>query len=652
MIPKRKHRLWAMVCACLLAVVLLAGCAGTNTAASSGAAASADSTGGEAAINVGSAKVKDEDLDASWNEATATKITLSGDGVTIDGEGATEQNGNVVIAQKGTYVLSGALDDGQIVVSAPEDALVRLVLNGADITCTTNAPIVCELADKLLVILAEGSDNVLTDGASYVLADETTDEPNAALFSREDLTINGSGSLTVNGNYNNGIGTKDDLIIVSGNITVTAANHAIRGRDSVTVLDGTLTLNAGNDGIQANNDEDAEKGWIELYGGTYVITSGHDGIQAETDLSILDGNYDIVAGGGAAMAEERSEDAGFGGPGGMQPPAGNTPPDITATATQAAQATAVELSDTTTADDTDDSATSTSFKGIKAGSEMTLSGGSFVIDSADDSVHSNGSITVSGGTFVITTGDDGMHADDTLLIKGGPDISINESYEGLEGAFVTITGGTIHVVASDDGINAAGGSDAATTGGMFGGDTFGGGDYAITIEGGEIRVTAGADGLDSNGTINISGGTIYVNMSQLSSGGDGILDSDGSLTITGGTLVGAGGNGYATMGQAGADDSTQVLLGIYYSSTQSAGTNVDLKDASGNTIASISPEYSFTCLLFSAPEIQQGQTYAVYTGGAETVQVTPSATVTSISDTGQAVTNTMGGGPGGNRTGG
>ena len=164
---------------------------------------------------------------------------------------------------------------------------MRLVLKGADLTCSTSAPLhAIKSADKTMITLAEGTENSVTDGTSYIFDDTEAQEPNAAVFSKDDLTINGSGSLTVTANYNNGIASKDDLKITGGNITVDAANDGLKGRDCIGIKAGTVTVNAGGDGLQATNDEDTEKGYISIEGGVFNITAGTDGIQAQTTLAI------------------------------------------------------------------------------------------------------------------------------------------------------------------------------------------------------------------------------------------------------------------------------------------------------------------------------------------------------------------------------
>lgn len=252
-------------------------------------------------------------------------------------------------------------------------------------------------ADDLRITLAEGTENA----AHYAYADVAAEEPNAALFSKADLTIGGSGSLTVNANFNHGISSKDDLVIESGSFTIRAPGHGIRGKDSLTVLDGSFVIEAGGDGLQASNAERADRGWILLEGGQYTLSTAGDGIQAETGLTISGGTYHITTGG---------------------TPRGD----------------------------------STSQKGLKAETLLTINGGDFHIDSLDDALHSNANIHIDGGTFHLQTGDDGIHADGRIDITGGI-IDIPVCYEGIEASHLVIAGGDITIISSDDGISIAGG---------------------------------------------------------------------------------------------------------------------------------------------------------------------------------------------------
>lgn len=235
----------------------------------------------------------EKDLDASWDVATSTLIELTGNSASINGAGASVTGSIITINAAGNYLIKGQLDDGQIVVEVGENDDVHLILNGISIYNDTTSPIFVKRADKVIITLADGTENLLEDGSNYVFEDESIDEPNATLFSDADLTINGLGSLSVKSTYNNAIGSKDDLVIISGTFIIDAKNHALRGRDSITIQNGQFNLVAGGDALQANNDEDDSKGFVIIDGGTFEITSGDDAIHAETLLTITGGKLDI-----------------------------------------------------------------------------------------------------------------------------------------------------------------------------------------------------------------------------------------------------------------------------------------------------------------------------------------------------------------------
>ena len=422
------------------------------------------------------------------DDAAETQIMLAGDVIEITGEGV-EVNGRfATITSAGTYRLTGTLTDGQIIVDTEDEETVHLIFDGINISNESSAPIYIANAEETVIMLAEGSENVVTDGAAYVFPDPEEDEPNAAIFSKDDLTIFGEGSLTVEAHYNDGITSKDGLIITSGTINVSAVDDGIRGKDYLIIKDGNITVNAQGDGLKSDEDEDAAKGYISIEGGTIQITSGGDAIQAETDVLITDGEFTIISGGGS-----------------------NGVLDADASA-----------------------------KGIKAGVAVNIDGGTFTIQSADDGVHSNGTMTINGGSFTIASGDDGMHADASLEINDGT-IDIQQSYEGLEANDVIINGGTIDIISSDDGINAAGGNDNSSINAPNGGgrDNFTGSQSTITINGGTITIAAGGsgngDGLDANGTITISGGDIVIK-EPASYRDYSNIDYDTTISFTGGSV--------------------------------------------------------------------------------------------------------------------
>lgn len=286
-----------------------------------------------------------------------TNITL-GDTISIDGNGATLDGNKVVINSPGTYGFTGTLKDGQMVVNAGKEDDVRIVLNGVDITYSNSALIYSMSSKNTYLVLQEGSENIVTDGASYLYEDETTDEPNATIFSKDDLFISGTGKLTVNSNFNNAITSKDDLKISEADINITSIADGLRGKDSVTISSGNININinASGDGIKSNNAKDTEKGYVLIEGGTINITSLEDGIQAETNATVTGGNITINSGGGSENSSKESESLGY-----FEKVMDNKNNFIT-----------------TTKEDTQ------SAKGIKGSNLVKIDGGNINIDSADD----------------------------------------------------------------------------------------------------------------------------------------------------------------------------------------------------------------------------------------------------------------------------
>ncbi len=555
------------------------------------------------------ATYSEKDLAADWTLEGSTLIALNGASATVDGEGATVDGSVVAITAGGTYVLSGTLADGQIVVDAPETDDVRLVLNGVDISSSNSAPIYIKEADKAIATLAAGTENVVVDGASYIFADGAEDEPSAAVYSKTDLTINGDGRLSVQGNYKDGIASKDDLKIVSGAIAVKAVDDGLVGRDVVAVRDGMLTIEAGGDGVKSTNEEEEGRGDIAIEGGAFDIVAGGDGIQSAASIRIDGGDFKALAGGGSAYGPAHASDD-FGGRG--------------------AAATATVATDTP------------STKAIKASANLVVAAGTLDLDSADDGLHAGGTILVSEGALKIASGDDGMHADTSIAITGGV-VDIAKSYEGIESAVIELSGGDIHIVASDDGVNVSGGADGS---GMGGGDEFAAAEGAmLTILGGNVVIDAQGDGLDSNGSVVMTGGTVLVNGPTGS--GNGALDYNGTFELGGGVLIAAGSAGMASVPS---DGSTQRSVMMAFPQTQTAGTTVALKDATGNVVAEAAPTKTFQTIVLSAPGLQEGGSYTLTAGAQDVVTFELGANaVTWLDESG--VTEAQSGGFGGPRGG-
>ena len=536
----------------------------------------------------------DRDLDAGYDESKSAVIQLNGTSAACSSDAVKISGGNVTITDEGTYILSGTLDDGMIIVDAGKSDKTQLVLDGVTIHSQTCAPIYIRQADKVFLTLAPGSTNTLSNGGTFTAIDENNID--AVIFSKDDLTLNGSGILIVTSPAGHGIVSKDSLKITGGIYDINCASHGLAGKDDVCIVNADFTIVSGKDGIHSENDDDT-LGFIWLQSGTFDISAEGDGISAASYLQIEDGSFQITAGGGSVNATAPSSESwgsfmgggrhgdGMMG-GGMMGGAPGQPSEA------------------------EDTADSTSMKGIKAGAALTINGGVFTIDTADDAVHSNDCVTVSGGTFEIASGDDGFHADVTLTVTGGT-IRITGCYEGLEGQYVDISGGDITLTASDDGLNAAGGTDQSGQGGrdgMFGGPGMGASSNgSITISGGTLAITAYGDGIDANGSLKITGG--YIVVTGPTQGDTSTLDYDTSAVISGGTFIGTGASGMAQTFSSSEQGVIAVSTG-----EQSAGTQITLTDNAGNTLISYTPALSFAVVILSSPDLVQGETYVLTVG--------------------------------------
>ena len=617
----RRKKLLALFFAMALSMTAVAGCTGakssTGNVVSSETETNAEETSAQSEAGTFSSAdmFTERDLAGTYEESGAVYVTLSDDGIAGETDGVVIDGQMVTITAEGTYIFSGTLSEGQIVVDA-DNAKVQIVFDNVDITCASSAAVYVKSAEKVFVTLAEGSQNTLRNTDEYVAIDDNNID--AVIFSKSDLTLNGTGSLTIVSAEGHGIVSKDDLKITGGTYDITAAGHALSGKDSVRIADGTFILTAEKDGIHAENADDEEKGYIYIADGDFTITSDGDGMDASNIVQIEDGTLDITAGGGSANSLKTHESDVPGGPGGGMPQNGEKL-DGESMPQMGEKPDGENMPQDTT---TDESSTST--KGIKAGGGMYLNGGTYQIDSADDSIHSNANITIADGTYTLATGDDGVHADDALTVNGGT-ITVTESYEGLEGLTVTINDGTIDITARDDGVNAAGGTDQSGFGTF--GDHFKGMDSAddeteettdnemwMELNGGYIHILAGGDGVDSNGDLTINGGEIYID--GPSDNGNSAIDygDRSSAYVNGGTLVAIGSSG---MAEVMSDSSKQKVLMVKLGEQMEAG-NVVLTDSEGNVIVSYTALKTYDCVIISTAEVESGATYTLTTSGTMT----------------------------------
>ena len=614
----RRKKLLALFFAMALSMTAVAGCTGakssTGNVVSSETETNAEETSAQSEAGTFSSAdmFTERDLAGTYEESGAVYVTLSDDDIMGETDGVVINGQTVTITAEGTYIFSGTLSEGQIVVDA-DNAKVQIVFDNVDITCASSAAVYVKSAEKVFVTPAEGSQNTLRNTDGYVAIDDNNID--AVIFSKSDLTLNGTGSLTIVSADGHGIVSKDDLKITGGTYDITAAGHALSGKDSVRIADGTFILTAEKDGIHAENADDEEKGYIYIADGDFAITSDGDGMDASNIVQIEDGIFDITAGGGAANSQKTHESdmPGGGMSQNIERPDGESMPQM------GEKPDGENMPQDTT---TDESGTST--KGIKAGGGMYLNGGTYQIDSADDSIHSNANITIADGTYTLATGDDGVHADDALTVNGGT-ITVTESYEGLEGLTVTINDGTIDITARDDGVNAAGGTDQSGFGTF--GDHFKGMDSAddeteettdnemwMELNGGYIHILTGGDGVDSNGDLTINGGEIYID--GPSDNGNSAIDygDRSSAYVNGGTLVAIGSSG---MAEVMSDSSKQKVLMVKLGEQMEAG-NVVLTDSEGNVIVSYTALKTYDCVIISTAEVESGATYTLTTSGTTT----------------------------------
>lgn len=417
----------------LTGALVLSGCSKTNNSneTSSGSTSTDSSAQGIDVSNMFS----DRDKEIGYDEENSTVIKLSDDSTTCDSDAVQISGNTVTIIDEGTYILSGTLTDGMVIVDAEDTDKVQLVLDGVDITSAESAAIYVREADKVFITTASDSQNTLTNGGTYTAIDDNNID--AAIFSKSDLTLNGAGSLTITAKAGHGVVSKDDLVLTSGTYQIDAASHGLSGKDSVRIASGSYTIVSGKDGIHAENADDTSLGFVYLADGTFDITSDGDGISAGNWLQADGGVYTVKAGGGSENVQKSDGEWQF-GPGQQ-----------------------TESTDTTEED-------TVSMKAIKAAGELILKGGKYSLDSADDTIHSNANITISDGEFTLASGDDGIHADSATTISGGT-IDITENYEGIEGLSIDITGGETYVSGpTNDGNSALDYNGTGTvTGGIF-----------------------------------------------------------------------------------------------------------------------------------------------------------------------------------------
>ena len=494
----------------------------------------------------------EDNQDYTWDSSSVIIVTLNGNSIDVDNGAGTQISGTTItITSAGTYRLSGTLNDGQIIVDTNDEEVVRLILNGVNIASATNPPICVENADKTVIFLAADTQNYLTDSLD--------NGENGALFSKDDLTIYGSGTLTVNGNANDAIHSNDGLLIKSGTVEVNSVDDGICGQDYLVIKGGDITVNSVGDGLKSDNILEEDSGYIYIEDGAVTVTSSQgDAVAAQTDLLIAGGTFTLTSGGG-----------------------GNAIPND-----------------------------NLSTKGLKAGVSIFVDNGIFVISSSDDAVHSNNLIVISGGAFDIATGDDAVHAEKSIKINNGK-LDISKCFEGLESEIVTINNGHIEIYATDDAINLVDANSSSNGG--FGGEPAPSANCYLYINGGFIYIDADGDGIDSNGYIEMNDGVLIIDGPTIAF--NAAIDyGSGSFKMNGGTIVAAGSS---FMAQGPSPISTQYSVIATFRSPQPPGKLVNIQTALGQEVLTFKPTKLYQSIVFSSPELTTGS-YSLYIGGTHT----------------------------------
>lgn len=509
----------------------------------------------------------DRDKEVGYDEDTATAITLSDDASSCDSSSVSISDNTITITDEGTYLLTGSLSDGQVIVNA-DDKKVQLVLDSVDINCDTSAALYVKAADKVSVTLASDSKNTLSNTNDFVAIDDNNID--AVIFSKDDLTLNGSGTLTVTAKYGHGIVSKDDLVITSGTYQITAAKHALSGQDSVRIADGILTLNAGTDGIHSENTDDDAKGFIYIANGDISITADSDGFDAEETLQVDGGNIEVYAGDDGLHSDD----------------------DLIITAGT------INVTK--------------SYEGLE-GMTVTIEDGDISVVSSDDGINASGDGTSgesSQGGTPPEKPDDSDSTEDRSEPPNRFDKNDNSSADSNSDSNSDSKSADL-----PDG-NAGPGDENGGPGGSNGGP--GGGmenttDYnLIQISGGKIYINASGDGIDSNGNLTVTGGEIYVD--GPTSGGDGALDCSGTTLISGGTVIAVGSSGMAENFDSSSAQGSMITT---VSDSMITG-DITLTDSKGNTIVSYSPSKEYSSVVISCADLKEGETYTLVAGDTST----------------------------------
>lgn len=499
--------------------------------------------------------IKNKNVKVTWDNSITNYITLNDNKSVLNGNGAFISGNKININYSGTYEFTGTLTDGAIIVNIKDTGNVILIFNNINIT-SSSLPLTINNTKNTKIILKNDTINTLTDSNKIR-------EEDGVIYSKDNLTIEGLGTLNINANYMDGIVSKDTLDIKEGTYVINSVDDGIRGKDYVIINNGNFTIKSGGDAIKSTNEEDSTLGYIKIEDGIFNIDAENDAFDAINNITINNGTFNIITGGGSENSSTNSM--------GMW-----------------------------------SNSTSTGAKAIKA-NDITILNGTFDIDSSDDSIHSNNNLVIKNGVFNITSGDDGIHADTSINIDDGV-FNILKSYEGIESANITINNGTYHINSSDDGINIAGGNDSSSIGRPGANNINTNTNQYLIINDGYIYIDSVGDGLDANGGIKILGGTVVVN--GPTNDGNGSLDYDSTCIVDGGILISAGSSG---MLQTPNNDSKLYTLSIVFDT--SISSVIHIENNNGDEILTFKPSKTIESLVYTSSLLKSGETYNIYIDG-------------------------------------
>lgn len=516
-------------------------------------------------------EIKNKDKEVTYDRSTSTIISLNGDSISSQGDGVTVNNSTVTITKAGTYIVNGNLNNGQIIVDASDTDDVRIILENANIHSEKSAAIYVKNADKLIVTLPSGTTSTLSGGSTYENIDENNID--GVIFSKDDLTINGDGTLNINANYKHGIVSKNDLNIVGGTFNINSISQSLSGKDAVKIYGGIFNIESQGKGIKSENLDEPEKGNIYIVGGEFNLNTVDDALHTGGSIVIDGGKFSI-----------KTEDDGM-----------HADKDIVI---NGGNINIIE-----------------SYEGLE-GYKVVINGGEINIVSSDDGINAanpkntNTVEVTQDATNNMTTPESTPNTTNDVNVVPVPPTdgdSVNNHMQLPNGINSDNTGKM---------------GRPNTDNGMIN-DT----NAYIKITGGDIVVNASGDGIDSNGSFLVTGGNLFV--SGALTRGDGAIDYNGGAKIEGGTVIAVGGMG---MNQSFGSESTQYSISYSVNAQGSENNAVELIDDSGNVIVSWeNPPKSYSSVVISSPELKQDGNYKLKTGSDTIELILQNIVTTNIS---------------------